>query len=145
MPLPRTVANDTVWRGAITRWRLLPSQVHRNDDSVTTPDGTAVAPSGPDRRARIRQEKFPLDLYGRIVALGPRPRTHVLRPVIVAMLQHRGWTTPAELGELLQMDPANLTKRHLSPMVREGVLARRYPAAVNHPFQTYGAKPVPAR
>ena len=44
---------------------------------ITTPDGTAVAPSGPDRRARIRQEKFPLDLYGRVVALGPRPRKHV--------------------------------------------------------------------
>ena len=109
---------------------------------ITTPDGTAVAPSGPDRRARIRQEKFPLDLYGRIVALGPRPRTHVLRPVIVAILRHRGSTTPAELGELLQMDPANLTKRHLSPMVGEGVLKRLHPEVVNHPAQAYRPRTV---
>ena len=106
---------------------------------ITTPDGTAVAPSGPDRRARIRQEKFPLDLYGRIVALGPRPRKHVLRPVIVAMLQHRGWTTPADLGLLLQMDPANLTKRHFTPMVRERLLERLHPDVVNHPAQAYRA------
>ena len=112
---------------------------------ITTPDGTAVAPSGPDRRARIRQEKFPLDLYGRIVALGPRPRTHVLRPVIVAMLQHRGWTTPAELGELLQMDPANLSKRHLTPMVAAGALERLHPDVVNHPSQAYRSTPGAAR
>ena len=112
---------------------------------ITTPDGTAVAPSGPDRRARIRQEKFPLDLYGRIVALGPRPRKHVLRPVIVAMLRHRGWTTPAELGELLNMDPANLTKRHLTPLVAEEILERRHPDAVNHPVQAYRARPLRAQ
>ena len=112
---------------------------------ITTPDGTAVAPSGPDRRARIRQEKFPLDLYGRVVALGPRPRKHVLRPVIVAVLQHRGWTTPAELGELLQMDPANLTKRHLTPLVREGLLDRLHPDMVNHPAQAYRPASLPAR
>ena len=111
---------------------------------ITTPDGTAVAPSGPDRRARIRQEKFPLDLYGRIVALGPRPRKHVLRPVIVAVLRHRGWSTPAELGELLHMDPANLTKRHLTPMVGDGVLVRLHPDVVNHPSQAYRPKSVTA-
>ena len=109
---------------------------------ITTPDGTAVAPSGPDRRARIRQEKFPLDLYGRVVALGPRPRKHVLRPVIVAVLRHRGWTTPAELGELLQMDPANLTKRHLTPLVSEGLLEREHPEVINHPAQAYRATSV---
>ena len=36
---------------------------------------------------------------------------------------------------------ANLTKRHLSPMVAEGVLERRYPERVNHPEQSYRVKP----
>jgi hypothetical protein len=42
-----------------------------------------------------------------------------------------------ELAHLLDFIPANLVDRHLSPLVKEGTLIRRYPEAPTHPAQAY--------
>lgn len=86
-----------------------------------------VAPSGVD------------DAIRRIVTeLGARPRKPLLRKAIAALAQLREWR-PLDLAEVLSIDPANLVERHLSPMVKEGVLERTYPDNPNHPAQAYRA------
>lgn len=72
-----------------------------------------------------------------ISQLGNRPRKERLRAVIEAICSQRSWTTPAELGRWLNILPANLTDRHLSPMVRSGQLERRYPDTPTHAEQAY--------
>lgn len=96
-----------------------------------------------ERRANPELQEFRFDLYSRLAALGRRPGREVLRPLIVDVLAERGWTTPATLARWLGLGAANLTKRHLSPMVAEGVLERRYPKRVNHPEQSYRVRPAP--
>ena len=96
-----------------------------------------------ERRADPELRKFRFDLYGRLAALGRWPGRESLRPLIVDVLAERGWTTPATLARWLGLGAANLTRRHLSPMVAEGVLERRSPKRVNHPEQSCRVKPAP--
>lgn len=79
----------------------------------------------------------PPQIAALIGQLGSRPRKERLRAVIEAICSQRPWTTPAELGRWLNVLPANLTERHLSPMVRTGQLERRYPDTPTHAEQAY--------
>jgi hypothetical protein len=48
---------------------------------------------------------------------------------------------PKEIAaELGRKDVARLARSHLSPMVKEGVLERRYPDNLAHPQQAYRAR-----
>jgi hypothetical protein len=47
---------------------------------------------------------------------------------------------PTELGQLLSIRPDNLTRRHLWPMVTDGILNRTYPDNPQHPKQAYQAR-----
>ena len=42
-----------------------------------------------------------------------------------------------ELAELLGRQPAGVQNHYLTPMLKEGVLAQRYPGNPNHPNQGY--------
>ncbi len=77
------------------------------------------------------------EILAAIGQLGARPRKERLRAVIETICSQRDWTTPAELARWLNILPANLTDRHLSPMVQAGLLERRYPATPTHAEQAY--------
>ena len=71
-----------------------------------------------------------------IAGLGVRPRKEPLRQVI-AQLCAGHWRTPAWLAVLLKMEAGKLSNRHLAPMVKIGILERRYPESPTHPEQAY--------
>ncbi len=77
------------------------------------------------------------NLRVQILTLGKRPRKAALRFTIWRTLNERGPATSETLGLLLQIDPENLAKRHLSPLVEEGVLERTIPDRITHPEQAY--------
>ena len=69
-------------------------------------------------------------------SLGTRPRKEKLRQVIGQLCSDQ-WRTGAWLAGLLNRQPQNLSDRHLSPMVKDGLLERRFPDIPNHPEQAY--------
>ena len=91
-------------------------------------------PPGPRAEALAKLSK---DLCGQILRLGKRPRKAMLRYTIWRILNERGASTSDDLGLLLEMDPDNLVKRHLSPLVEEGAVERTIPERINHPKQAY--------
>ena len=91
-------------------------------------------PPGPRADALAKLSK---DLCGQILRLGKRPRKATLRYTIWRILNERGASTSDDLGLLLEMDPDNLVKRHLSPLVEEGAVQRTIPERINHPKQAY--------
>ena len=82
---------------------------------------------------------LPAEIHDAIAKLGTRPRIPQLRAVIVAICTVREWTTPAELARWLDIAPAKLTERHLSPMLKKGLLERRFPDKPTHAEQAYRA------
>ena len=95
-------------------------------------------PSGAptDLRAAALAE-LPESLRVCILTLGRRPRKAALRYAIWRILDETGPAMSEAVGLLLDMDSANLVKRHLSPLVKEGVLARTIPEQPRHPNQAY--------
>ncbi len=91
-------------------------------------------PPGPRAEALA---KLSQDLRGQVLRLGKRPRKAMLRYTIWRILNERGASTSDDLGLLLEMDPDNLVKRHLSPLVEEGAVQRTIPERINHPKQAY--------
>ena len=82
---------------------------------------------------------LPQSIQDEIMALGPRPRKERLRTAIVKICEEFDWVTASELSLLLGLRNGKLTERHLSPMVKNGILERRYPDNLNHPEQAYRA------
>ena len=91
-------------------------------------------PPGPRADALAKLSK---GLRGQILRLGKRPRKAKLRYTIWRILNERGASTSDDLGLLLEMDPDNLVKRHLSLLVEEGAVQRTIPERINHPKQSY--------
>jgi ATP-dependent DNA helicase RecG len=75
-------------------------------------------------------------LHQALASLGTRPRKEKLRQVIGQLCSDQ-WRTGAWLAGLLNRQPQNLSDRHLSPMVKDGLLERRFPDIPNHPEQAY--------
>jgi ATP-dependent DNA helicase RecG len=71
-----------------------------------------------------------------LASLGTRPRKEKLRQVI-GMLCSDQWRSVAWLAALLNRQPRNLSDRHLSPMVKDGLLERRFPDIPSHREQAY--------
>jgi ATP-dependent DNA helicase RecG len=91
-----------------------------------------------DRGERTQdQGELAPEILAAIGQLGARPRKVRLRAVIETICSQRDWTTPAELARWLNILPANLTDRHLSPMVKAGQLERRFPDTPTHAEQAY--------
>lgn len=125
------------------------SEVSRTDPSrEDPPDRDSVDPApaasspvpglppGPRADALAKLSK---ELRVQILGLGKRPRKATLRYTIWRILNECGERTSEDLGLLLQMDPANLAKRHVSPLVDQGVLERTIPDHITHPEQAYRA------
>jgi ATP-dependent DNA helicase RecG len=83
------------------------------------------------------EQQLPTKIAESIAALGPRPKKLKLRAVIVEICSFYEWSTVAELAHMLDFVPSNLVERHLSPMVKEGQLIRRYPDTPTHQAQAY--------
>lgn len=80
---------------------------------------------------------LPAKLQQAVERLGGRPAPEDLREIILALGRLRWWT-PAELARVLaRKKPAHLTEKHLTPLVQEGLLERRYPDNPAHPQQAY--------
>lgn len=92
----------------------------------------------PGRRADALA-KLSKSLRGQILGLSNRPRKAVLRHTIWRIVKERGETTSEHLGLLLDMDAANLAKRHVSPLIKHRVLERTIPDQIRHPEQAYRA------
>lgn len=103
--------------------------------SRTTPAAAASGSSEPDRL-----EGLPKVFVPRVNALRERTRRKVLWPLISDICGWREWTTPAELARWLSMHQHSLTKRHLGPMTRKGLLELRYPDQRSSPKQAYRAR-----
>lgn len=100
---------------------------------------------GPDTRGLEEDARgaLPADLRAAIDALGPKPAAPRLRRVLLDVCA-LGWWTPRELAALLGLkDAANLSRKHLGPLVEEGKLERRFPDNPAHPRQAYRAAGVP--
>lgn len=95
-----------------------------------------LAPRLRSAESADRGEQLAPSLLQAIAGLGVRPRKEPLRQVI-AQLCTGHWRTPAWLADQLKMEPGNLSERHLAPMVRNGILERRYPETPTHPEQAY--------
>ncbi len=82
-------------------------------------------------------DTLPTEINVAIRKLGARPRVPAIRAVILSICTYREWSTTAELAAWLDVKPAKLTERHLSPLVKEGTLIRRYPDTPTHQSQAY--------
>jgi ATP-dependent DNA helicase RecG len=93
---------------------------------------------GPISTTVTAGDSFDLDpaLHQALASLGTRPRKEKLRQVI-GLLCSDQWRSGAWLAQFLSYKPGNLANRHLGPMVKEGMLERRFPEKPNHPEQAY--------
>lgn len=96
------------------------------------------ADSGPDRGelAPDRGEPLASDWQEAIASLGARPRKERLRGMISQLCEGQ-WRSPSWLAQQLGMNADNPSERHLVPMVKQGLLERRYPDIPTHPEQAY--------
>ena len=99
-------------------------------------EGSLLNIEGSNTQQRGEQQ-LPTKIAESIAALGPRPKKLKLRAVIVEICSFYEWSTVAELAHMLDFVPSNLVERHLSPMVKEGQLIRRYPDTPTHQAQAY--------
>ena len=95
------------------------------------------APAAPTGKRAEALAKLSNNLRVHILTLGKRPRKAHLRYTLWRILNERGEATAEDLGLLLDMDPTNLARRHLGPLVEEGVLKRTFPDRITHPEQAY--------
>jgi ATP-dependent DNA helicase RecG len=75
-----------------------------------------------------------------LASLGTRPRKEKLRQAICQLCSDQ-WRSVAWLAGILNLQPRNLSDRHLSPMVKDGLLDRRFPDIPSHREQAYRANP----
>ena len=83
------------------------------------------------------------DLQQVLASLGARPRKEKLRQAICQLCSDQ-WRSVAWLAALLKLQPRNLSDRHLTPMLKDGLLERRLPDIPSHPEQAYRSMPSPA-
>jgi ATP-dependent DNA helicase RecG len=100
-------------------------------------ENRGVQVASPDPEALL--EAAPAALRESIASLGGKPTPADLRSVIVQLCE-LGWWTPKELAAVLgRKDASNLSEKHLSLLVKEGRLERRYADNLAHPMQAYRA------
>jgi ATP-dependent DNA helicase RecG len=75
------------------------------------------------------------ELLEEIAGLTPKARPQQLHPIILRVCNGR-WVTAEQLARLLDRDMPRLVRGHLSPLVGETKLERRY-AEAQHPNQAY--------
>lgn len=81
---------------------------------------------------------LPQNLQELVTTLGKKTSLEHLRKVILALCEWRDMT-PAALAEILQRDRKRLVRKHLTPMIKEGIIVYKYPKMLGHPGQAYKA------
>lgn len=76
------------------------------------------------------------ELEALVRGMGRRPRTNVLRSVLLRLCEDQ-FRQPGELAGFLAFDRDKLVERHLTPLVAEGKLVRKHPDNPSHPDQGY--------
>ena len=95
----------------------------------------------PDDSAEVEAllRALPEPLQASVASLGGKPTVPDLRKLLVQLCELRWWT-PKELATVLKRkDVSHLSEKHLSALVKEGRLERRYPDNLAHPNQAYRA------
>ncbi len=92
---------------------------------------------GEPARAMEAPPAIPQELRERLARLGRKPSKGQTRQAILELCALGFWR-PSELSAALRFrDPEKLVERHITPMLNEGLLIRRYPEAPTHPDQAY--------
>lgn len=78
---------------------------------------------------------LPPELLQTVATLTPKARPQLLHPLILRICNGR-WVTAEQLARLLNRDLPRLVRGHLTPLVAQGKLERRYPEP-QHPNQAY--------
>lgn len=94
-----------------------------------------VPPPAKDHEARFKD--LPGVFLPQVKAVGERPQPEVFRALILDICLHREWTTPAQLARWFDMHRRGLANRHLRPLLKAGLLERRFPDRPNTPKQAY--------
>ncbi len=152
-PEPRAANREARQRSAPRRPKAVAARDDEPEPPPTPPRPEAEPPraSVPARGSRDAESPksevpeqdrlagLPDVLVPWVKGLKPRARRDSLRALILEICSRREWTTPAELARWLAKDRSNLVKRHLRPMLREGLLELRYPDRRSSPKQAYRA------
>ena len=117
-----------------------PSPPAADEGRKENPERPSTTPAPDERRRAAELQKLPWYLKAEINALRPKSKKTVLWPLIVRVVKQRGPTTSADLALILGLEPRNLMRRHVGPMVKKGMLARLYPDHPRHPEQAYRVK-----
>jgi ATP-dependent DNA helicase RecG len=80
---------------------------------------------------------IPASIRARLPAAGAKPRRGVLRALILDLCALRALSARELAAALNRTEHKPLVRDHLSPMVKEGLLAYTVPEMENHPEQRY--------
>jgi ATP-dependent DNA helicase RecG len=107
--------------------------------------GASLAPNPPDSSPKNDEEGFRLSLeeIAAPVAQTSRAKPEVVRNTILLLCSDQ-FLPITNLASLLHRNGRVLRTNYLAPMVKEGLLRRRFPDDPNHPQQAYKtAQPTP--
>ena len=107
--------------------------------TVTAPDSHQLGADGhqPESNRHQLLDTIPPALAARIPPAGSKPRREVLRALILDLCSWKALGA-RELAAILHgREHKPLVRDHLTPMVREGVLAYTIPEMEKHPGQRY--------
>ena len=65
------------------------------------------------------------------------PDGEALQILILQICRRRDWTTPKQLAGWFAMHRRSLSNRHIQPLVKAGLLERKFPDSPNSPKQAY--------
>jgi len=112
-----------------------------------TPPKDLPTPDTPDRKptptggAKKQAEPFeglPREFIPQAKAVRIRPPdAEGLRILILEICRRRDWTTPKQLAGWFEMHRRSLSSRHIRPLVKAGLLERKFPNSPNTPKQAY--------
>ena len=103
--------------------------------STTPGRPPVITPPAEDQEARFKD--LPGVFLPQVKAVGERPHPEAFRALILDICLHREWTTPAQLARWFDMHRRGLANRHLRPLLKAGLLERRFPDRPNTPKQAY--------
>ena len=117
--------------------RLAEDSVGKPADSIGSAADSSHLPADSSHWAEVTETQELRRLAEPVARAGKVP-VAVVRATILQLCVGRSLTAD-RLGELLNRNPAGLRNRYLSPMVGDGLLVLKYPAARNRPDQAYTA------
>ena len=107
---------------------------------VPRPD-TPARESTPTGGANQQDEGFeglPREFIPQAKAARIRPPDgEALQILILEICRRRDWTTPKQLAGWFDMHRRSLSNRHIQPLVKAGLLERKFPDSPNSPKQAY--------